>query len=86
MRTNFSPLAEAARRHAAAATRPAVPAAPSTVSVSSVTSITPSSSPVPSWSAAEERWCEWPRVQSLPPFRGIRRALQQIQAIQTRHA
>jgi hypothetical protein len=84
MRTNFSPLAEAARRHAA---RAAAPAARATVSVSSVTPITPSSSPVPSWSATEERWCEWPRrVNSLPPFRGIRQALQQIQAIQTRHA
>jgi hypothetical protein len=34
-----------------------------------------------------ERWCEWPRrVPSLPPFRGIRQALLQIQAFQTRHA
>ena len=86
MRTNFRPLAEAARRHAAGAPRAATPAAGSPVSVSSVTPITPSSSPVPSWSATEARWCEWPRVRSLPPFRGIRQALQHIQAIQTRHA
>lgn len=89
MRTNFSPLAEAARRHAAgAAARAAAPVAtPGAVSVSSITPITPSSSPAPSWSAAGERWCEWPRrTESLAPFGSIRRALQQIQAVQTRHA
>ena len=72
MRTNFSPIAEAARRHAAGATRGAAPAAAS--------GSTPRG-------AAGELWCEWPRrMPSLPPFRGIRHALQQIQAIQTRHA
>jgi hypothetical protein len=74
MRTSFSPTAQAARLMAA---RP-------TVSVAAVTPIVPSSSPAPSWTATEERWCEWPRrSQSLAPFGSIRRALQQIQA---RHA
>lgn len=73
MRTNFSPLAEAARRHAAGAAARAV--APGAAS-----GATPRG-------AACELWCEWPRrVPSLPPFRGIRQALQQIQAVQTRHA
>lgn len=73
MRGNFSPLAEAARLHAArtSAARPVVPSA------APVYQSTPS--------FAGERWCEWPpRPASNPPFTGIRQALLAIQA--ARHA
>jgi len=72
MRGNFSPLAEAARLHAArtAASRPAI---------SSGTSL---ARPMPE--PADVRWCEWPRrPASNPPFTSIRQALL---AIQARHA
>ncbi|HWA27650.1 MAG TPA: hypothetical protein VG734_18485 [Lacunisphaera sp.] len=66
MRGNFSPLAEAARLHAArtaARGTGASPSAPARVA------------------AAEPRWCEWPRrPASNPPFTSIRQALLAIQA------
>jgi hypothetical protein len=74
MGTSFSPTALAARRFAAGeASRPPFPANP------------PAAPAVPAGAVCELS-CEWPRVQSLPPFRGIRQALRQIQAMQARHA
>jgi hypothetical protein len=73
MRTNFSPIAEAARRQAAVARS------------SSTASMTTSGAGASG--ATCELSCEWPRrMPSLPPFRGVRHALQQIQALQSRHA
>ena len=70
MRTNFSPMAEAARLHARdeaarLASNPPMPAMGSNPENNG-------------------RWCEWPRRDpSNPPFASIRHALA---AIQARHA
>jgi hypothetical protein len=73
MRTSASPTALAARRFATSeASRPPFPSNPPAAPAAT--------------GAACELWCEWPRVRSLPPFRSIRQALRQIQAIQARHA
>ncbi|MDB6114623.1 MAG: hypothetical protein JWQ62_1568 [Lacunisphaera sp.] len=70
MRTNFSPMAEAARLHARdeAARRAS----------------TPPLSTAGANAENNGRWCEWPRRDpSNPPFASIRQALA---AIQARHA